>query len=89
METASTYFTRRAREERNCAADASSAIARSAHLELALRLVSAAVNAVSGSRSFEVNPVDVRGALRNAFPVPANAGFQNLLAAVDRALPRA
>lgn len=87
METASTYFTRRAGEERRCAVDASSAAARSAHLEMAVRLVRAAVQpswTELSSSEHEASLVKgVDSALRDAFPLPAAAAFQHLLAAVD------
>ena len=94
METASTYFTRRAQQERGCAICAASAAARSAHLEMALRLIKAAtrpflcIEFSGGDRqgvpaAANHNEV-VSSALRGAFPLPATEAFQNLLAAVDR-----
>lgn len=98
METASTYFTRRARQERTNAAEAVSAEARTAHLELALRLVRIATEpalwrAWSGSlRGGQAVPreqktehmEDVGGALVDAFPLPAPGAFEDLLNAVDK-----
>lgn len=98
METASTYFTRRARQERVNAAGAGSAEARSAHLELAFRLVRKATKpALWGGRSEELpeaqplmgeqkpDPADdVASVLVNALPLPPSGAFEDLLKAVDK-----
>ncbi|WP_308515670.1 hypothetical protein [Sphingomonas flavescens] len=90
METASTYFTRRAREERTSALDAASSEARTAHLEMALRLVKVATEPANGLR--EINALyghndnardDLGHSLRSAFPVVRSDEFQELLDAVD------
>lgn len=96
METASTYFTRRARQERAKAADANSAEARKAHLELALRLVRAATerplwtewpeDLPRGTPAHHEAPIarrDVSNALTNAFPLLPSGAFELLLRAVD------
>lgn len=101
METASTYFTRRARQERTNAAEALSAEARSAHLELALRLVRIATEPALwggwylGARERqplaaeqEADPVDdVGNALVGAFPLPPPGTFDDLLKLVDSSGP--
>ena len=87
METPSTYFTRRARQERTSAVEADSAEARSAHLELAFRLVKVATEPAlfGGWREFPHGHNDnVAGPLHAAFPVPADDDFRQLLEAVDR-----
>lgn len=96
METASTYFTKRARQERANAAEANSAEARKAHIELALRLVRVATerslwsewpeNLPEGTaphHQTSVAPKDVRNALADAFPLPSSGPFKLLLDAVD------
>jgi hypothetical protein len=97
MDTASTYFTRRARQERTKATEAASAEARSAHLELALRLVSVATQpalwsgwsaSVPDDRDAAHRPAtegtsDLGNALASAFPLPARGTFEDLLKAVD------
>jgi hypothetical protein len=97
METASSYFTRRARQERAKAIDAVSAEARSAHLELALRLVRIATqpalwsgwsSPVDGQSTGARRPTaegtrDVGYALAGAYPTPAPGTFEDLLKAVD------
>lgn len=100
METTSTYFTRRAREERTSAVDAVCAAARSAHLELALRFIKAATQPALWSRWSSAQRVplaraqnddaahDVASALRGAFPLPETGAFQHLLIAVDRSTER-
>lgn len=90
METASTYFTRRAREERTSAIDAASAEARTAHLEMALRLVKVATDPptafgrIGTLRGHNDNARDELGhSLRSAFPLLKSHDFQELLDAVD------
>jgi hypothetical protein len=90
METASTYFTRRARQERTSALEAASAEARTAHLEMAFRLVTIATQpALWGQNAATPNGHNDNAhktgdALREAFPLPAADDFQHLLNAVDR-----
>ena len=87
METASTYYTRRARQERASAVDAVSAEARTAHLEMAFRLVTVATKPAlwGGVTGQNDNAIDEVGeALRDAFPVTPNDDFQQLLDAVDK-----
>jgi hypothetical protein len=87
METASTYFTRRAQQERASAADAASAESRKAHLELALRLVRVAIEpalwAWRGAASERHLPNDgatnIGHALAGAFPLPPAGTFESLL----------
>ena len=90
METASTYYTRRAREERASALDAASAEARTAHLEIAFRLVRVATereHPFSQPRGHNDNAVaGVSGPLRCAFPLPRSDEFQHLLEAVDQSI---
>ena len=90
METASTYYTRRAREERASALEAASAEARAAHLEIAFRLVRVATereHPFSQPRGHNDNAVDgVSGPLRRAFPLPKSDRFQHLLDAVDQGI---
>ena len=90
METARTYFTRRAGQERLSAAGAASAEARKAHLELAVRLVKVAMepslwvwppDAVADRIATVGN--DLSDALAGAFPVPAPAPFGGLLEVLD------
>ena len=99
METTSTYYTRRAREERANAVEAASAEARTAHLEMAFRLVKAATQPsiwsqwyrpLSGvPRGHNDNAVtEMSAALRDAFPVQSADDFQQLLDAVDRTTGR-
>jgi hypothetical protein len=84
MEAAIAYFTRRARQERTRAASAASAEARSAHLELALRLVKVATQAAPPAPHHNDNCLDeVAGALDDAFPVPPSSEFDELLNAID------
>ena len=96
METASTYYTRRARQERAKAADANSEEARKAHLELALRLVKVATErplwsewpesppgGTAAPHATPVAPEDVGNALADAFPLPPSGAFKHLLDAVD------
>jgi hypothetical protein len=97
METASSYFTRRARQERASAAAAASAEARKLHLELALRLVRVATEPALWSTWSEclahggaITPHDraaglstMADGLTGAFPLPGTEGFEHLLAAVD------
>lgn len=96
METASTYFTRRARQERANAAHAASAEARKAHLELAVRLVRVATEPAlwawperspAGGAVPQHEAVagleQVGHALAGAFPLPRSGSFEQLLDAVD------
>jgi hypothetical protein len=96
VETESTYFTRRARQERTSAAEAASAEARTAHLELAFRLVRAATEPSFRSdwlgratekpiaRRHKADLVEEVGAvLGGAFPLPGSSTFEHLLMAVD------
>lgn len=95
VETTSAYFTRRARQERAIAADARSAQARKAHLELALRLVRVATEPAlwawpeelsgSGAAASTVAGAGLDDALVNAFPLPSSDSFEQLLATVDLA----
>jgi hypothetical protein len=97
VETASTYFTRRARQERAKAADANSAEARKAHLELAFRLVTVATerplwtewpeNLPEGTAAHQQTALassDVGNALSAAIPLPATGPFEDLLDAVEK-----
>lgn len=95
MEAATAYFTRRARQERTIAADAGSTEARSAHLELALRLVRAATEPSlwsswsedrTGSAHLHNDHAleDVGVALDEAFPLPRACAFEQLLKAMDK-----
>lgn len=96
METASTYFTRRARQERANAAEANSAEARKAHIELALRLVRVATErslwsqwtrslpgGTAAQHQTSVATGDLGNALADAFPLPPSGAFRPLLDAVD------
>ena len=93
METPRTYFTRRAGQERANAADAGSAEARKAHLELAFRLVRVATEPAlwdwSGSDPAAPGlpqhhrPDGLGKALAKAFPLPASGRFEHLLQALD------
>lgn len=97
MQSTSTYFTRRAGQERAKAAEAASAEARKAHMELALRLASLATDPVSWRASLRgldatnagaprqpaVSRSQVRKVLVDAFSVPASGSFANLLQAID------
>jgi hypothetical protein len=98
METACTYFTRRALQERSKASHAGSAEARKAHLELALRLVRVATDPAlspvpeqrSGRGPVDERPTaaclkDVGNALAGAFPLRPSSSFEQLLEAVDTA----
>jgi hypothetical protein len=94
VETASTYFTRRARQERTNAADAHSSEARKAHLELAFRLVRVATepalwewsqNGEAGSLAHHRVQAGLDDALAGAFPLPASGSFDHLLEAVNTA----
>ena len=96
METASTYFTRRARQERATAAHAGSAEARKAHLELAVRLVRVATEralwdwpeyspagcALADDQT-PAGVTDMSNALVGAFPLPSSGSFDHLLEALD------
>jgi hypothetical protein len=85
MEAAIAYFTRRARQERTSAASASSAEARSAHLELAFRLVKVATEPTPRALHQNDNCLDeVGGALDDAFPLPRSDAFEDLLEAIDQ-----
>lgn len=91
METASTYFTRRARQERAKAADATSAEARKAHLELALRLVRAAIEpalwiwseGAAAHHQTADGVTEIGNALADAFPLPPSGKLERLLERVD------
>ena len=85
METASTYFTRRAREERTSALDAASAEARTAHLEMAFRLVKVATEPRPlFTQSRDLNDNELSAPLRSAFPLRSSDEFQHLLDVLDR-----
>jgi hypothetical protein len=91
METASTYYTRRARQERASAVDAVSAQARTAHLEMAFRLVTIATKpALWGPQTgHNDNALDDMGeTLRDVFPATPTDEFQHLLDAVDQTSDR-
>ena len=89
METASTYFTRRAREERTSALDAASAEARTAHLEMALRLVKVATEPRPlFAEARDLNDNELSAPLRSAFPLRQSNDFQHLLDALDRKTAR-
>lgn len=96
VETDGTYFTRRARQERGRAAYAASAEARTAHLEMAFRLVRIATDPALWSwpeRTIEKGSAaqtqtaagvrDMVDALSGAFPLPRSGSFEHLLRAVD------
>src|SRR3954470_10797842 len=96
VETASSYFTRRARQERTKVFDAGSAEARKAHLELALRLVRVVTEPAlwawpeysSGRDALAhdqkaVSLMEMGDALAGAFPLPPSGSFKHLLEAVD------
>ena len=88
METAN-YFTKRARQERTNAVRATSAEARTAHLELAVRLVRVATQPVvaitwpAGPRLDEIAFNFIR-VLHLAFPTPKDDAFEQLLASLGR-----
>ena len=87
METASTYYTRRACQERASAFEAVSAEARTAHLEMAFRLVTVATRPPmwGPQDGHNDNAVEEIGeTLRDAFPVTPADDFQHLLDAVDQ-----
>ena len=91
METASTYYTRRARQERASAVEAVSAEARTAHLEMAFRLVTIATKpALWGSQTgHNDNALDeMAETLRDVFQPTARDEFQHLLDAVDQTSDR-
>ena len=96
VETASTYFTRRARQERANAANAASPGARRAHLELAFRLVRIATEPAlwrawagqlpGGSvprPEIAEGKSHVASTLAGTFPLAPPGSFQRLLDAVD------
>ena len=96
METASTYFTRRAGQERANAANAASPGARKAHLELAFRLVRIATEPglwrawagqLPGGRAARPEIAEgksqVASTLAGAFPLAPTGAFERLLDAVD------
>lgn len=98
METACTYFTRRALQERTKAADACTPEARKVHLELALRLVKVATEPLSSPlpdpvpQRVTLDPGSgaaclkgVGNALARAFPLRSSGTFKDLLDAVDTA----
>ena len=85
MEQATSYFTRRAREERDCAAAAGSAQARGAHLGLAMRFVKKAVEPAlwrHWDERGQHSPDDLSTALADAYPIPGDAAFEELLKAI-------
>ena len=98
MENPSTYFTRRAGQERARAAEAVSAEARTAHIELAFRLVNLATDpatwraseegpnatpAGAAARQTAVSRSEVGKALVDAFALPTAGAFANLLQAIN------
>ena len=96
VESASTYFTRRAGQERANAAAATSPDTRRAHLELAVRLVKVATEPAlwgawtgnllgrSASRQqADDGPSTVGKSLSGAFPLRLGGKFQGLLKALD------
>jgi hypothetical protein len=91
VETASSYFTRRARQERATAANAASSESRKAHLELALRLVKAAIEPTlwvwsEGAIAHHQSPdgvTDFGTVLADAFPLPLSGTFESLLESVS------
>lgn len=96
VETASSYFTRRAGQERANAANAASPGARRAHLELAFRLVKIAtepalwrawVGRLPGCGvprpEMAESKSQVASTLAGAFPVAPSGAFERLLDAVD------
>ena len=88
MEAPSTYFTKRARQERASAIGATSSEARTAHLELAVRLVSVATRPPplkdfvdDHEREVSRDRADnLRKALHKAFRRQNAADFEQLLA---------
>jgi len=96
VETASTYFTRRAGQERANAANAASPGARRAHLELAFRLVRIATEPALwrawaaqlprgdvARREMAAGRSQVAKTLDGAFPLSPSGAFERLLDAVD------
>jgi len=93
VETPRTYFTRRAGQERAIAAEAGSAEARKAHIELAFRLVRVATepalwdwsgnDPAAPARPQHHRPDGFGKALAKAFPLPASGRFEHLLQALD------
>jgi hypothetical protein len=98
-EPTTTYFTRRARQERAQAAETASPEARKAHLELAFRYVRVAtesrlcdplfadlslVREASHRRSAAVGG-NLGQAMGHAFSLPQSGVFADLLDAIDRA----
>ena len=95
MENPSTYFTRRAGQERARAAEALSAEARTAHIELAFRLVNLAtdpaswrasevgLNATPAAPQTVVSRSEVGKALVDAFALPTAGAFADLLQAIN------
>ena len=87
VETSSTYFTRRARQERAKAANAASAEARKSHLELALRLVKVAIGpalwvwseSAAAHHQTADSVAEIGNVLADAFPLPPSGPFENLL----------
>ena len=85
MEQATTYFTRRARQERDCAGAAGSAQARGAHLELAMRFVKKAIEPALWRHWTEQKPCssdDLALALSDAYALPRDPAFEELLEAI-------
>jgi hypothetical protein len=97
MQSASTYYVMRARQERARAAGTSSAIARRAHLELAVRLVNVATAPSSWSGTHEdvsdrtsasqtaLNRSNLSRSVASAFSLPASEAFSDLLTLIDEA----
>ena len=97
VESASTYFARRARQERENATGAASAEARTAHLELAVRLVKVATEPalwgawsaympggrVADRRQTADGVSDLGDTLTGAFPLQPRGSFEDLLNAMD------
>jgi hypothetical protein len=85
VETASRYFTRRAQQERAKAAKAASAESRKAHLELALRMVTIAIEPAlcvwtEGSPG---GVSEIRNALACAYALPLPDSFESMLEPVS------
>ena len=87
METVSTYFTRRAGEERANAAAADSPDARRAHLELAVRLVRVATEPALGNAWSGEAAIPLGKVLAVAFPLPDRGSFEALLEAISETDP--
>ena len=97
MDPSRPYFSRRAREERANAQEASSTEARKAHLELAFRYEKVAAQLYVGHcssadrtpRTRRAPAADRRAeigrAISSAFPLPTSGAFPDLLEAIDDA----